>query len=155
MPYVIFAGASVALSAHDLCTQRIPNRWVVIAALGYVASLVCVAGVTHEPSRLIGALVGGVLCFCVALTLAVFQPSHLGGGDVKLLALIGVALGWQGAQATLTALVCLTMLVVLTLAVVIACDLRGWRRVNIPLAPLLFAATWSGIAGSMLARAIE
>jgi Flp pilus assembly protein protease CpaA len=45
----------------------------------------------------LGALVGGG----VVLLIAIVSRGGMGGGDIKLMAMLGAALGWRGALAAL------------------------------------------------------
>lgn len=74
--------------ASDLYGRRISNRWLAVCG---VAALAAQAAQGAYLSALLGGLIGG---------LALIVPFWLGGmgaGDVKLLAVVGVALGVAGA----------------------------------------------------------
>jgi hypothetical protein len=50
----------------------------------------------------LGAFAGGALLLAVAwLGSAVFKKEAMGGGDIKMLAMVGAFVGWQGALLTL------------------------------------------------------
>src|SRR5690606_35712619 len=48
-------------------------------------------------NSLIGLLVGGIFFYLVAL----ISKGGMGGGDIKLIAMLGAFLGWQGAFFTI------------------------------------------------------
>jgi len=53
-------------------------------------------------NSLIGCIVGGGLLYLTALfSLAVFKKEGMGGGDIKLLAMVGAFLGWKLALMTI------------------------------------------------------
>jgi len=96
----------------DLRTKVIPD---VITIPGLAYALV-VAAFIESPSlggAVLGAVVGGGIVFLVA----VVSRGAVGGGDIKLMGMLGAALGWKGALAVLAfsqvaaALVALTLLV--------------------------------------------
>ena len=96
----------------DLRTKVIPD---VITIPGLAYALV-VAAFIESPSlggAVLGAVVGGGIVFLVA----VISRGAVGGGDIKLMGMLGAALGWKGALAVLAfsqvaaALVALTLLV--------------------------------------------
>ena len=107
--YAIFVAALVVISFIDLDIQIIPD---VISlpgiVLGLLASFVPAARVDHlslPPSlldSLLGVLVGGGVLYLVAwLYELVTGTEGIGGGDIKLLAMIGAFLGWPGVPLTL------------------------------------------------------
>jgi leader peptidase (prepilin peptidase)/N-methyltransferase len=81
----------------DLRSRIIPDL-LTLPGLAY-ALLVAAALPTQPtlPEALLGALVGGG----IALLLAIVSRGALGGGDIKLLAMLGAALGWGSAQPLL------------------------------------------------------
>ena len=56
-----------------------------------------VVGLTTFPESLIGAVAGGGALYLIAIAgSAVFGKESMGGGDIKLAAMLGAFLGWQG-----------------------------------------------------------
>ena len=62
-------------------------------------SLAAVGG--HDLGALLRAVMASVALAAAYLLLALVRPGQLGGGDVKLAALIGLALGWLSWPAVL------------------------------------------------------
>jgi leader peptidase (prepilin peptidase)/N-methyltransferase len=81
-----FCAVLVAISAIDLEHRIIPNRIVVPAT-----AIVLVANTLRDPS--VEWFVAGVCAFAFLLLAALIYPAGMGMGDVKLAALMGVALG--------------------------------------------------------------
>jgi leader peptidase (prepilin peptidase) / N-methyltransferase len=80
----------------DLRTKFIPD---VVTLPGIVYALAVTAFV-QGPSlgqALLGAIVGGGIVFLIA----VVSRGAVGGGDIKLMAMLGATLGWKGALAVL------------------------------------------------------
>lgn len=108
--------AGVALAAVDLREHRLPNRGT--AALG--AAGLATAGALQACGVIGGfgtALAGGVLFLAVGIVEATPRDS-IGGGDVKLMAALGVWSGWLGWPAIFSAfaLIHLAMIGVLVAA---------------------------------------
>ncbi|MGO2746002.1 prepilin peptidase [Microbacterium sp.] len=92
------AGIGIWLLAIDARTHRLPNR-IVLPTLA--ASLVLTAAdalVTQSTGALIGALAGMLILGGFYALLRGISQGGIGGGDVKLAALIGLVLGWNGWQ---------------------------------------------------------
>ncbi|MFT4512659.1 MAG: leader peptidase (prepilin peptidase)/N-methyltransferase [Planctomycetota bacterium] len=112
---VIFASMLVALTFIDFDTYLLPD---VLTKPGMVIGLIAgtwpgVAGVMfhdttvslelrHLLTSLVGLLVGGGVTWGVRIAgSAVFKKEAMGFGDVKLMAMIGAFVGWQGSLLTL------------------------------------------------------
>lgn len=101
MVYFAFISALVTITFIDLDHQIIPD---VISLPGIPIGLACalmVSSVSFKDS-LIGALIGGGSLFLVAWGYQQFTGKEgMGGGDIKLLAMIGAFIGWQGVFFTI------------------------------------------------------
>ncbi len=131
-PTLRFVGAAVLLAALvavtviDLQRQIIPDA---ITLPGIVAALLIGVGTGAWLDDLIGALVGGGVFFVII----VVQPAGMGGGDMKLSAMLGAFLGWKVVLFSL--FVAVTLGGVLAI-VLLATGLRG-RKDPVPFGPFL------------------
>jgi leader peptidase (prepilin peptidase)/N-methyltransferase len=92
-----FLGAlGVALAAIDISVQRLPDRLVLPGYPVLIVLLAIAALVGHDPGALGRALLGGLVLGGIYLALALLRPGGIGGGDVKVAGLAGLALGWLG-----------------------------------------------------------
>ena len=99
--YAAFAAALIVVSYIDLDHQIIPDTISLPGILVGVACAALGAGVGIVDS-LIGVLLGGGILWAVAVGYhAVTGREGMGGGDIKLLAMIGAFLGWRGVLVTL------------------------------------------------------
>ena len=100
-----FACTLIALTYIDLDHQILPDRLTLPGiAIGLVIAAAAPPGTwpTPLPTAFVGALVGGGILWLVAWTYhLVTGREGMGGGDVKLLAMIGAFLGWKGVLLTL------------------------------------------------------
>jgi len=99
--YGLFFSALLAVTWIDWDFQMIPD---VITIPGMVLGLIASTFILPVGfwNALIGLLVGGGILFLLAwLSPFVFGKEGLGGGDIKLLAMVGAFLGWQPALLTL------------------------------------------------------
>jgi leader peptidase (prepilin peptidase)/N-methyltransferase len=85
----------LGISFVDLDHRIIPDK---ITLPGIVAGLIVapLLGLTTFTGSLLGAAVGGGALYLIALLgVAVFKKESMGGGDIKLAAMLGAFLGWQ------------------------------------------------------------
>lgn len=99
--YFSFISGLIVITVIDLFHQIIPDVISIPGiGAGLLASLIP-PGVTFLES-LIGILLGGGSLFLVAATYQWwFKREGMGGGDVKLLAMIGAFLGWKAVILTI------------------------------------------------------
>lgn len=97
----VFSTLLIAIALTDVRTYLIPDELSVGGMLiGLLLSLL--PGGLTPLLALLGALVGGGLLLGVAwLGELVFRKEAMGGGDVKMLAMIGAFTGWRGVFLTL------------------------------------------------------
>lgn len=93
-PLCIFATTLLIISFIDWDTQEIPDGLVII---GVVAGLIWVAfGSMGWLNALFGVLAGGLPLFILdKLVILLIKKDGFGYGDVKLMAMAGLFLGWQ------------------------------------------------------------
>lgn len=99
--YFSFVSALIIITVIDLFHQIIPD---VISLPGIGVGLLASLVVPHQTffNSLIGMLSGGGSLFLVAtLYHWWFKREGMGGGDVKLLAMIGAFLGWKSVILTI------------------------------------------------------
>jgi prepilin signal peptidase PulO-like enzyme (type II secretory pathway) len=129
-----------AIAVVDVTTKMIPDA-LTLPGIAYSLALAGLA--TGGPVLLeaaIGVLVGGG----VLLLLAVVTRGGIGGGDIKLVAMLGGALGWRGAMITFALAQLGGGLVVLYLLRMGHAE----RRKTLPIGALIavIGATWLALA---------
>jgi leader peptidase (prepilin peptidase) / N-methyltransferase len=93
--YFLFVAALVAVIFIDLRHQIIPDRISLPGIVLGFAGAFLHPFVTWQESAL-GILLGGGILYAVALAyLLLTGREGMGGGDIKLLAMLGAFLGWQ------------------------------------------------------------
>jgi leader peptidase (prepilin peptidase) / N-methyltransferase len=117
--FVALALLATPLLLVDARQHRLPDRLVLPAAGCALALLALAATVRGDWAALGRALAAAAVVFAIFCTAAVASPSSLGFGDVKLVGLLALYLGWLGwghvfygifAGFVLGALVALVML---------------------------------------------
>ncbi|MFN2422031.1 MAG: A24 family peptidase [Gemmatimonadota bacterium] len=98
---ILFLTLLLAIAVTDARFYIIPDELSLGgAALGLVLSLL--PGGPALLDSLIGAVVGGAVLWVVAIVGRwAFKKDAMGGGDIKMLAMVGAFLGWRGALLTI------------------------------------------------------
>jgi leader peptidase (prepilin peptidase)/N-methyltransferase len=118
----------VVISRHDLQDRIIPNRIVVPAWIAVLLAQIAIYP-GHWVQWVVASFGAGLFFLAVALA----YPAGLGMGDVKLVLLIGAALGWP----VLTALFLGTLASGLVAGVMLFKEGSSARKRAIPLGPFL------------------
>jgi leader peptidase (prepilin peptidase) / N-methyltransferase len=143
-----WAGAAgVVLGAVDLAVHRLPDRVTVPAYAAVATALLVDAVALGTWPALLRALLAGAATSGVAAFAAVLGPRGLGFGDVKLLGLLGLVLGWVGWGALLAGVLLGLVTGAAASLVLIAAGRAGWRTA-LPFGPPL-------LVGAVLALALQ
>lgn len=93
LPVLGFLALTVVV---DVTRRMIPDV-ITLPGIGYALGVSLATGRPSLPDALLGALLGGG----VLLAAAVISGGAVGGGDVKLMTMLGLVLGWEVGLAVL------------------------------------------------------
>lgn len=96
MIYSLFFSSLLVLTFIDLTHQILPD---LITIPGIIIGLIATSSVL--PAGLINSLIGIFLGGGVFYLAAVLSKGGMGGGDIKLIAMIGAFLGWKDVLLTI------------------------------------------------------
>jgi leader peptidase (prepilin peptidase)/N-methyltransferase len=94
--FCVLGAVGIALAAIDVHVQRLPDRLTLPTYPAVLGLLVAAALVGHHAWPLTRAVLGGLALGAAYLLLGLIRPGGLGGGDIKVAGLAGLALGWLG-----------------------------------------------------------
>lgn len=141
LAYGPFCGALLVLSAIDLEHRLLPDA---ITFPGIILGLILALFLPHLTflQAVLGALLGGGLFYLTGLVYEKLTgTTGMGGGDVKLLAMIGAFLGVQSLPYIIFLSAALGTVAGLGQALIHRAWRAGqWRTVRIPFGPFLAAA---------------
>ena len=149
--YAGFLAGSGALAVVDARTKRLPNRIMFpLYAFGAVG-LTLASAVGHEWWRLVAAAGAAALLYGLFWLFWFFGP--MGFGDVKLVGVLGLYLGWVGLPAVVTGLI-LGMLAAALTGIGMMIVRRATLKTELAYGPYLIAGSWAALAleGVLLAR---
>lgn len=137
--HAAFFAVSLILIRIDVREHRLPDAIVLPSAAGASIAL----GLA-DPSRIGRAAAGGLLLFAVYLLLRAAVPSGLGGGDVKLAALVGLVLAWHGWLEFAAGAAAAFVLGGVHALVLLAAG-RADRGTHLAFGPWMLAGAWAGM----------
>ena len=139
-PYLCFGLVGVVLAEFDLSARRIPNRIVLPSIVLELALFAVASDVDRHWYLLARSVIAAALfaTFLFVLGLAYRHRGGVGGGDVKVAALIGLVLGWLGWTFVFTG-VLLAFLLQLGAGQILRMSHRLQRGEAVPMGPFLFA----------------
>ncbi|WP_199506411.1 A24 family peptidase [Geodermatophilus sp. TF02-6] len=141
------AAAGVVLGAVDLAVHRLPDRVTFPAYAAVAAALLLDALLLGTWPALLRAVLAAAAAFGLAALAALVSPEGLGYGDVKLLGLLGLVLGWVGWGALLAGVFLGLLTGALVSLALLATGRARWRTA-LPFGPPL-------LVGAVLALALE
>jgi leader peptidase (prepilin peptidase)/N-methyltransferase len=141
----LYLGAiSVALSIIDLETFTLPNRIVYPAYIVGLVLFLAASILSGDYGPLLRAAIAAAILFVLYFALVFFYPKGMGFGDVKLVGVLGLFLGWLGWPEVIVGsfapfvgggLFAIALLIIS----------RAGRKSRIPFGPWLLAGAWVGI----------
>jgi leader peptidase (prepilin peptidase) / N-methyltransferase len=136
--YLFVFASLAAVSAIDLRVHRLPDVIVLPTLAAATVAMAAVSLARDDWASFGRALLGAALYFGLLFVPHLINPRGMGFGDVKLGALLGLALGWLAPSGVdLISLVFGAAIVGMVLGVVLGLTFRaGWRGV-FPLGPAL------------------
>jgi len=146
VPRLLFACAMVVLFAIDLEHHLLPNVITLPGiAIGLISSAVLPPGLVDA---LIGAAVGGGVLWLIGEAYYRYSGQEgMGGGDVKMLAMIGAFLGWKLVLVTLV----LSSVIGSVVGLFVILLKRGGMKYALPFGTFLaFAALVASLAGDRI-----
>jgi leader peptidase (prepilin peptidase) / N-methyltransferase len=134
--YLVTALASVVLAATDVRVKRLPNA-VVLPLYPITVAVLAAAFLTdRHHGSLLRALLAMAALFGVFYLLALASPGALGLGDVKLVGVLGLLLGWLSWGAVVAG-VFLGFAVAALAGLGLLVTRRAGRKDTIPFGPYL------------------
>ena len=135
--YVMIAIFGYVVAVTDVKSRLIPNDLIVsmFAAWAIVTTPMLFLDIDAAVTRLIESVIGFAVSGGLFLLVYLISKNGLGGGDVKLMAAVGLYLGFRGA---VPAMLYGTVLAALTGLALVLLKKIG-RKDRIPLAPFLYA----------------
>lgn len=148
--WLVVGSVGALLSVIDARTRLLPAAVVNPAQVAVAAALLAAAVTTSDYSPLLRAAGGWAVAAGLFALTWLASPSSLGYGDVRLAALLGMALGWLGWAQLYVALL-LALLLASLVSTVLLLRRRLGRRDLIPLGPFLVAGA---VAAALLPAAV-
>jgi leader peptidase (prepilin peptidase) / N-methyltransferase len=116
------------ITVSDLLYFIISDKVLIVFFVWFLA-----LQVIFEPRGWVDAAVGSLLGFLFLLMLAILSKGGIGGGDIKLMGVLGLVLGFQGAYLTLM----VASIVGVLVAIVGLVTKKYNRKTAIPFGPYL------------------
>ena len=99
--WFVFICVLLIISFIDIATQTIPDIISLPCIIMFSSSCFFIPEISFKDT-LIGIFTGGgILCFVALLYYLVRKEHGMGGGDIKLMAMIGAATGFKGVLFTI------------------------------------------------------
>jgi leader peptidase (prepilin peptidase)/N-methyltransferase len=136
-----FGAAAVVLAGVDLAAHRLPDRVTHPTAVVCAVALLTDATVTGGWGALLRAAVAAAVAHGLGTAVRLVSPTGLGGGDVTLLGLLGLVLGWAGWGVLMGAVFAGLLVGALGSVLLIASGRAGWRT-RVPFGPPLLVGAY-------------
>lgn len=143
LAYSWFAAVGVLLAAIDCRTRRLPTVLIWPSGVVLAALFVFAAAVGDAWSLPLRSAAATLVLLAFYGALYVVRPGELGGGDLRLGAMSGLALGWAGWSAVAAGTLFGWLAAAATLIVLRICRRETPR--DLPLGPFIIIGTVAGL----------
>lgn len=130
LKYTIITCILIVIAVIDFNTREIPDGLLIFGVITAVIFIYVDSSIT-----IVNALIGFAAGFCIFLAIALASGA-MGGGDIKLMAFLGLAVGWR--NILLVSLFSFIIGSVISLLLIIF-KIKG-RKDYIPFAPFILSA---------------
>lgn len=144
--YLVFAAVSVVLMITDLDHKLIPNAVLYRGGAVALALLALGALLDGDAGRLPTSILAGVGYFAVLFVVAVVARGGFGFGDVKLAAMLGPFVAYQGFEAFLLSVFFTGVLGGLP-AILLLITRRAGFGDELPYGPAMILGAWMALLG--------
>jgi leader peptidase (prepilin peptidase)/N-methyltransferase len=127
---------AMAVAVYTDLHRRMIYDWLTLPGIAY---FLIYHGIAHPGTWFVYAC-GGIVLGGISLLMAIVSHGHLGGGDIKLFALVGAAVGWQAGLLVVGLTYLVAGLVVLPLWMAAKMARKAGMK-DIPLAPFIAGGT--------------
>lgn len=143
IPFLLLGIGGTALAVIDARLMRLPNKIVLPLYLTGLIGLTAASAPGGQWSRLFVGVICMVLFYGLFYLLAAFGP--MGFGDVKLVGVLGLHLGWLGFQYAYAGILLGTVSAAVGALVLLAMRRKSWRGSKIAYGPYLLFGAWLAI----------
>ncbi|MGA8297300.1 MAG: prepilin peptidase [Acidimicrobiales bacterium] len=134
--YEVLAAGLVALGAIDFERRILPKQIVGVVGGGVAGFLLASSAKDGSWHRIVVAFASAGAWFLVYAVIYMLDSRFLGFGDVRLVAVLGFALGWLGVGYVIAGFVIANLIGAVTGLTLIALG-RATRKTSIPFGPFL------------------
>ncbi|GAA2888441.1 prepilin peptidase [Microbacterium esteraromaticum] len=145
--HLALAVVGLCLIVIDARTHRLPNRIVLPTLAALIPLVVMEALATGDGGRMTRTLLGGLALGVFYAVLRLASRQGMGGGDVKLAAVIGLVLAWHGWSTLLIGAAAAFLLGALHALVLMALR-RATRHTRIAFGPWMIIGAVLAIGGT-------
>jgi leader peptidase (prepilin peptidase)/N-methyltransferase len=147
--YSWLAAAGVQLAAIDLKARTLPTKLIWPTGILLASLFVLAAVLHHDAYPLIRSTAGMLALLTFYGALYFLRPGGLGGGDVRLSGMLGLALGWASWTAVLTGTL-LGWLAAAIALLILRIGRGSEASYDIPLGPFLITGTLAAVLASSM-----
>ena len=143
IPFLLLGVGGTALAVIDVRLMRLPNRIVLPLYGTGLVGLAAASALGGGWNRLFAGVIALVIFYLLFYLLAAFGP--MGFGDVKLVGVLALHLGWLGFQYAYAGILLGAVTAALAALALVVVRRGSWRGSKIAYGPYLLFGAWAAI----------